>query len=74
VGRRRGRLVRALVISGDLDVDGYREIAAGIAAALPHGQLARFADAGHVVNLEEPEQFNSGVLEFVREVNSDPVA
>jgi 3-oxoadipate enol-lactonase len=62
--------VPALVISGDLDVDGYREIAAGIAAALPRGQLARFADAGHVMNLEEPERFNSRVLEFVREVET----
>jgi pimeloyl-ACP methyl ester carboxylesterase len=60
--------VPVLLISGDLDVVGYREIAAGIAAALPQGQLARFAEAGHVMNLEEPEQFNSRVLEFVREV------
>ena len=62
--------VPALVISGDLDVDGYREIAAEIAAALPHGQLARFADAGHVMSLEEPEQFNSRVLEFIRDVEA----
>jgi pimeloyl-ACP methyl ester carboxylesterase len=66
-----GLQVPALVISGDLDVDGYREIAAGIAAALPHGQLARFAEAGHVMNLEEPEQFNSRVLEFARSAVRD---
>jgi 3-oxoadipate enol-lactonase len=60
--------VPALVISGDLDVDGYREIAAEIAAALPNGQLARFADAGHVMNMEEPERFNSRLLEFVGEI------
>ena len=50
--------------------DGYREIAAEIAAALPNGQLARFADAGHVMNLEEPEQFNSRMLEFIHEVET----
>jgi 3-oxoadipate enol-lactonase len=60
--------VPALVISGDLDVAGYREIAGEIAAALPHGKLARFPDAGHVMNLEEPERFDSLVLEFAAEV------
>jgi 3-oxoadipate enol-lactonase len=54
--------VPALVISGDLDVAGYREIASEIAAALPRGKLVRFPDAGHVMNLEEPERFNSLVL------------
>jgi 3-oxoadipate enol-lactonase len=64
-----GLPVPALVISGSLDVAGYREIAGEIAAALPHSQLERFADAGHVMNLEEPERFNSRVLRFVREVS-----
>jgi 3-oxoadipate enol-lactonase len=59
--------VPALVISGNCDVDGYREIAGEIAATLPHGKLARFPDAGHVMNLEEPERFNALVLEFAAE-------
>ena len=56
------------VISGDRDVDGYRQIARRIAAEVPGAQLSRLADAGHVVNLEQPARFNELVLEFARGV------
>lgn len=55
-----------LVISGDRDVEGYREIAAEIAATVPGGRLLRFAEAGHVMNLEEPQRFSAEVVKFVR--------
>jgi pimeloyl-ACP methyl ester carboxylesterase len=64
--------VPTLLISGDLDVAGYREIAGEIAAALPRGRLARFPDAGHVMSLEEPERFNSLVLEFAAAAAAAP--
>ncbi len=64
----------ALVISGDLDVDGYREIAAEIARTVPHGTLVRMSGAGHVMNLEQPEAFTAQVLQFARSVESERTA
>jgi pimeloyl-ACP methyl ester carboxylesterase len=53
-----------LVLSGEHDVEGYREIAAVIASRVPRGRLVQIAGAGHVVNLEQPAQFSRQVLEF----------
>jgi pimeloyl-ACP methyl ester carboxylesterase len=59
-----------LVISGDLDVTGYREIAALIASMVPGARLLRYPEAGHVMNLEQPEKFSTDVLEFVRSLGT----
>jgi pimeloyl-ACP methyl ester carboxylesterase len=61
-----GLHVPTLVISGDLDVAGYREIAAVIATTVPKARLLRYPEGGHVMNLEQPERFSADVLEFVR--------
>jgi 3-oxoadipate enol-lactonase len=63
-----GLRIPTLVISGDQDVEGYREIAAEIAATVPGARLVRYADAGHVMSLEQPERFSAHVLDFVRAV------
>lgn len=57
--------VPTLVISGDLDVEGYREIAAEISVTAPRGSLMRLENAGHVMNLEQPAEFAAHVLRFV---------
>lgn len=53
-----------LVLSGEHDVEGYRQIAAVIASRVPRGGLVTVAGAGHVLNLEQPAEFNRRVLEF----------
>jgi pimeloyl-ACP methyl ester carboxylesterase len=57
--------VATLVISGDLDVEGYREIAGEISRSVPRASLQRFANGGHVMNLEQPAEFTMQVLRFV---------
>jgi pimeloyl-ACP methyl ester carboxylesterase len=57
--------VATLVLSGDLDVEGYREIAKEIAHTVPRASLQRFANSGHVINLEQPAQFTMQVLRFI---------
>ena len=57
--------VATLVISGDLDVEGYREIAGEISRSVPRASLQRFAHGGHVMNLEQPAEFTRQVLRFV---------
>jgi 3-oxoadipate enol-lactonase len=37
-------------------------------AALPNSHLAILPDAGHLLNLEQPELFNDAVRNFLREL------
>ena len=57
-----------LVLSGDLDVPGYREIAAKLSRDISGAALLTFPNAGHVINEEDPAGFSAAVLEFVRRV------
>jgi pimeloyl-ACP methyl ester carboxylesterase len=55
----------ALILNGALDAAGYRDIAAALLAALPRAERTEFADAGHLLNLEQPERFNALLLAFL---------
>jgi pimeloyl-ACP methyl ester carboxylesterase len=55
----------SLVVSGDLDVEGYRQIAREISLTLPRAALIRLGKAGHMMNLEQPAEFTERVLRFV---------
>lgn len=54
-----------LVLHGSRDVAGYREIARVIAAGVPGAQRHELTTAGHMVNLEQPDVFNTAVLDFL---------
>jgi pimeloyl-ACP methyl ester carboxylesterase len=62
-----------LVLSGEQDVAGYRQIAGVIASAVPRGRLVEIAGAGHVVNLEQPAEFNTRVIDFISGVERGAV-
>jgi 3-oxoadipate enol-lactonase len=57
-----------LVLSGELDVLGYRQIASKLSHDISGATLLTFPDAGHVINEEDPAGFSAAVLEFVRRV------
>jgi 3-oxoadipate enol-lactonase len=57
-----------LVMSGCLDVPGYRQIATKLSHEVPKAALLTFANAGHVLNEEDPAGFSTAVLDFVRRV------
>jgi 3-oxoadipate enol-lactonase len=57
-----------LVMSGDLDVLGYRQIAAKLSRDIPGAALLTFPDAGHVINEEDPAGFSAAVLGFARKI------
>lgn len=59
--------VPCLVLSGGLDVAGYRDIAHSIIAGIPGAQMAVFPDAGHMVNLDAPIRFNGEIKRFLEE-------
>jgi 3-oxoadipate enol-lactonase len=53
-----------LVLSGDRDANGYREIARVVSDRIPRARLMTFAHCGHMLNLEDPAAFNAAVIDF----------
>lgn len=58
--------VPTLVVVGSADRLTTVEMAQGIASDIPGAELAVIEDAGHLVNIEKPEEFNRVVLGFLR--------
>jgi pimeloyl-ACP methyl ester carboxylesterase len=56
---------RTLILNGALDVAGYREIASALQHRIPGAVREEFPEAGHVLNLEQPERFNRHLLAFL---------
>jgi 3-oxoadipate enol-lactonase len=54
-----------LVLSGALDVPGYREIASVLHREIPGAQRREFPGAGHLLNLEQPAEFTGRLLAFL---------
>jgi pimeloyl-ACP methyl ester carboxylesterase len=57
--------VPALVLSGTEDEQFGPEVGRGLAAALPNAKFVPFEKAGHLLNLEQPDQVNEVLLDFV---------
>ncbi len=51
----------ALVLSGALDVGGYRDIAGVLASRLPDARLVRYDDCGHMLTMERPDAVNAEI-------------
>jgi pimeloyl-ACP methyl ester carboxylesterase len=62
--------VPTLVVWGDADVRSPLGVARQLSEAIPGARLAVIPDAGHVSNLEAPEQFNAEVRSFYRSLTS----
>jgi pimeloyl-ACP methyl ester carboxylesterase len=58
--------VPTLLIWGELDARSPLSVARQFAQAIPHAKLVVIPDAGHVSNLDQPEQFNDAVRAFCR--------
>ncbi|MGH2745492.1 MAG: alpha/beta fold hydrolase, partial [Thermoleophilaceae bacterium] len=58
--------VPTLLIWGELDARSPLSVARQFEQAIPDTKLVMIPDAGHVSNLEQPEQVNEAVREFCR--------
>ena len=58
--------VPTLLIWGELDSRSPLSVARQFEHAIPNTKLVVIPGAGHVSNLEQPEQFNEAVREFCR--------
>jgi pimeloyl-ACP methyl ester carboxylesterase len=69
----RDRLVRlavpAAIVVGDRD-HWCTRVSAFLAATIPGADLVEIPDSGHMVNLEQPEQFNRALSRFLERLES----
>jgi pimeloyl-ACP methyl ester carboxylesterase len=59
--------VPTLLIYGDGDVRAPLNVAEELNESIPGARLVVLPDAGHVCNIEAPEEFNSAVRDFLHE-------
>ena len=58
--------IPTLVLTGELDRPDMLALSDRIAQQIPGAKLASIPNAAHAPNLEQPEEFNRLVLEFLR--------
>jgi pimeloyl-ACP methyl ester carboxylesterase len=61
--------VPTLVLVGEQD-EPFRRAAAHMVEQIPQATLRVLAGAGHASNIDEPQAFNSSVLEFLSTLDS----
>ena len=55
-----------LAMVGELDTPDFRQITALIGRELPQARTVIVPDAGHMANMEAPEQVTQSLLEFLK--------
>ena len=65
-----GIAVPALVAVGQRDVPGFREMSAVLARRIPGAAYHVVADAGHMINMEQPAAVNDLLIGFAREAST----
>jgi pimeloyl-ACP methyl ester carboxylesterase len=62
--------VPTLLMYGDRDVRAPLTVARDLRAAIPGSRLVVLPDAGHVCNIEAPDEFHAAVRDFLRDARS----
>jgi 3-oxoadipate enol-lactonase len=62
--------VPTLIVAGEQDKVYPPELARGMAQRIPGAELATMKGAGHLANLEQPEEFNRILLDFLKRNSS----
>jgi pimeloyl-ACP methyl ester carboxylesterase len=63
--------VPALVVAGERDVPGFRDMSEVLARRIPGARYHVVADAGHMVNMEQPAAVNEVLARFLDELPDD---
>ena len=58
--------VPTLIVAGEKDQVYPPELARGMASRIPGAELATMKGAGHLANLEQPDEFNRILLDFLK--------
>lgn len=62
--------VPVLMVGGDREIDAFRQQNRWVAANVPGARLVEIPGAGHMVNMERPDEYNAVVLDFLGEVEA----
>jgi 3-oxoadipate enol-lactonase len=65
-------LMPVLVAVGEHDVPGFREMSAVLARGIPAAQYHVVADAGHMINMEQPSAVNALLSRFLEQLGPAP--
>jgi pimeloyl-ACP methyl ester carboxylesterase len=57
-----------LIITAENDLKACREMADHIEKTIPNSKKVDLMDAGHLMALEKPEEFNKAVLDFLKDI------
>lgn len=66
IGRFSEVKVPTLVILGDKDAPDIHAIGKSIHDGIANSQLKWISNAGHTLNMEQPDEFNHGITDFLR--------
>ena len=55
-----------LIVTAKYDLEACKEIADLLEQAVPNSKKVEIAGAGHIMNMEKPDEFNTAVLGFLR--------
>ena len=62
--------IPTLLIVGEYDLPDKQELIKQLAVEIPQAQLIVIPDAAHIVNMEQPAEFNRLVLEFLKKYST----
>ncbi len=62
--------VPILIVTAEFDLKPCREMADHLEKTIPNSNKVDLMDAGHLMALEKPEEFNKAVLDFLKDIES----
>ncbi len=60
--------IPTLVVTAEYDLELCKHVAGVIAKEIPQAKLISIKNAGHMMNMDNPGQFNKSVFKFIRDV------
>ena len=57
-----------LVITAEYDLEICKRVAALLGKEIPNARLISIPDAGHIMNMDNPKEFNKAIAKFVDQV------
>jgi pimeloyl-ACP methyl ester carboxylesterase len=63
--------IPVLIVTAEYDLGLCKEVASSMAKEIPGAKLISIKGAGHIMNMDQPEEFNKAVEEFIDKLKRD---